>query len=127
MFSIICGYILFSSISRFPLRSCPQIQAIIRRVILIIVFGPLGLGRDAVIHICYHAGYPSVNSQTCFPVWDFWTREELAPFYIMPEALHGMRSSPETGPRRAELVVGKNRNEVEIRSKSPGAAKLCSG
>lgn len=32
-----------------------------------------------------------------------------------------MRSIPETGPRRAELVVGKNRNEVEIRSKSPGA------
>lgn len=32
-----------------------------------------------------------------------------------------MPSIPETGPRSTECVVGKNRNGVEIRSKSPGA------
>ncbi len=39
----------------------------------------------------------------------------------------GCGSIPETGPRRAELVVGKNRNEVEIRSEGPGATKSQSG
>lgn len=126
MFSIICGYILFSSISRFPLRSCPQIQAIIRRAILIIVFGPLGLGRDAVIHIRYHR-ISLCKLTDLFPGMGFLNAGGVGAFLLMPQALHGMRSIPETGPRRAELVVGKNRNEVEIRSKSPGAAKLCSG
>lgn len=56
-----------------------------------------------------------------FPDIRFLDVGEVYVFLLMPEALHGMRSSPETGPRRAELVVGKNRNKVEIRSKSPGA------
>lgn len=33
-----------------------------------------------------------------------------------------MRSSPETGPRRAELAVGKRSCEAAQCSKSPGAA-----
>jgi len=42
-------------------------------------------------------------------------------FLLMPEALHGMRSIPETGPRSAGRGVGKRRNGMEMRSKGPGA------
>ena len=66
-----------------------------------------------------HAGYPSGKLTDLFPGMGFLDVGEAEAFLLMPQALHGMRSSPETGPRSAAHEGARKTAEQDFAVRAP--------